>query len=349
MRKKYIRVMQEKLNDDECIIINKCCNIQYFYNIELVEGLLLITNKTVYLISKYYVSCDSVEMICTNEISISVKKILIDNDIMYLHYDENYTYSSILKSIPSSCMCINDYSEEYILKNIEDFECLQINSIILKKVIHTVIDSIYVGKEIANICREYKSIAYSYEIQDCFISIMPARMDMANNEPFVKEGLIYLLDCGIKYRGIFSDFACTFKAGEYTEEEMLCLNCITAIQEKISKEIRAGVGTKQVIDKVLSVVILPENAKISNGFGHSVGIEIHEKFSLYAKKDFCFLQNMIFTIEPTLIYKDLSMFRLESTYMLRGDNVENPFVDIPYINIIERGNYGNLSSMGYNK
>lgn len=339
MRVKRIEKMKTTLNPYEAILFNRKESIQYYFNINVFDGVAVITNSMIYLVSKYCAFIREGKVICTNDVHEKVKEIMVACGIQKVYLDEGRIPHGLVKVLYNMDILIDVYRDEQLHKLAEDFDCLFINSVFLKKIIQCVLDEIKSGDLIRNICGRYKSVAFRYDIQDCFISIMPVKNNDKIAMQLIDPDIVYLFDCGIKYMGIYSDYTCTFKIHDYTKIELDCINLVKTLQEQISKNIKIGMSTKELLGDAKNKWNIPEYYEMSDGFGHSVGTEIHEPFSLYALDDFVFFDNMIFTIEPQVmrvVDNESQTYRIESTYTLHNGIVDNPFSTIPYINVLKK-------------
>ena len=246
MREQCIERVRMTLDPHEAILLNRRESIQYYFNIDLVDGIIVITKSTTYLVSKYYFFIKGSEVICTNRISEKVKEIMVTCEIRKVYLDERQISYGLVKDLSSMQILIDDYRDEQLKKLSEDFDCLFVNSVLLKNIIESTLKEIKSGDLIRKICQKYKSTAFLYDIQDCFISITPVKNNDEIAIQLIDPDIVYLFDCGIKYMGIYSDYTCTFKIHDYTNAELDCINVVKTLQDLISKDIKIGMGTKKL-------------------------------------------------------------------------------------------------------
>ena len=339
MRKIHIEQRQQKLQPNEAILFSRKESAQYFFNLDMFNGIILVSKEKIFIIGKYYADVKDVVVICTNNIIEELGVLIKTYKIHKIYLDEFYVPYGIVQRISQQGLIIDKYNDDQLCKYAEDFECILINATILKKVMHDVLNEIRSEDLIRDIHKSFKSAAYKYDIQDCFISINPVTNESSKVLYRIDPNTVYMLDCGIKYMGLYSDFTCTFKINEYTCRELECVHVVEALQKRISECIQIGVGTKELFSAIQKECILPDYYELSYGFGHSVGTEVHESFSLYALEDFRFADNMIFTIEPQvrcIVNNVIQTYRIESTYTLHNGTVKNAFFEFPYINVLKK-------------
>jgi len=301
--------------------------------------MVIISKDKVYLVSKYRSAVQDCEVVCTNNYDNTVAEILGTTGISKVYLDQHYIQYSLIKKIFEEGIEIEKYQDQQLKKTDADFDCLSINAILLNNIINRLLPLITAGESIKDIIRKFKSLAYSFDIQDCFVSIEPVSVSNKSSKKKIDPDMIYLLDCGIKFFGIYSDYTCTFKIHKYTKIELDCINSLIDLQHKISEEIHVGTNTKALFSNILKNWNGSNKYTLAEGFGHSVGTEIHEPFSLYSNEDLCFFDDMIFTIEPQIsfiISNKMHVLRIESTFTLHHGEVKNPFLKIPYINVLEK-------------
>ena len=125
-----------------------------------------------------------------------------------------------------------------------------------------------------------------------------------------------ILDMGARYRNYCSDITRTFverrgrKIYEIVEE---ALNI--AIDEMVE-----GVKASEVVKKVEDF-LKKHGRGMRHSLGHSIGIEVHDGFSLSSASNFILKENMVFAVEPAIYTAGMGV-RIEEDVIVKKGKAE---------------------------
>lgn len=158
-----------------------------------------------------------------------------------------------------------------------------------------------------------------------------AHYSKSSEKEIMKDGSLVLIDCGAYYEGGYAtDITRVFVKGTPTEEQKIIYTTVLksslhAFNTKITDK-----TTGYDIDKVardLLNKISPKNFEFSHGLGHGIGISVHEQPPRLAPSEYAkttILQdNMCFTIEPGIYFKDFGGVRLENSVYMKNRKIHS--------------------------
>ncbi|MBA62270.1 MAG: hypothetical protein CMJ76_07875 [Planctomycetaceae bacterium] len=139
-----------------------------------------------------------------------------------------------------------------------------------------------------------------------------------------EAGQLYILDLGPGYRGYYADNCRTISVDRRpTELQMQAWNLIQEVFALIEREVRPGVGAKQIYDSVKQLLSEFEDGEFPHHLGHGVGLYPHEAPHLNPFWDDQFELGDVFTVEPGLYSRELAYgMRLENNYRVTSDGVQ---------------------------
>ena len=316
MREIIIKEFQKNLKHKEFLIITNKKIISYvFSRNDLI--LVFVTINKVYLFtnSPQIVSrADARIIVCRNiqESINTIRKLIEILKLETVNVDIFDCPFELVSSIGDLVEIVN-FNSLFLNKLNLDNDIMQINATITKHILDELLDKLTIEDNYITAKSTFRKLAYSYDIDDYHFSISRSEGDITPSDSFNKDS-IYYFDCGISYKGIYSDVTISKKFSSYLREEIILL-------ETILKSIE--VGATGMLDsspqKVYREIknLFSKDQVLSNGFGHAIGILIHEDYSLSDKNNSILQQNTFFTFEP-LVYvnKDskMNLFRLEKTF-----------------------------------
>ena len=136
-----------------------------------------------------------------------------------------------------------------------------------------------------------------------------------------KEGLIILLDFGVKWGNYCSDMTRTIFFGKPTDKQKRIYETVIKAQQKaidyINSAIKFGKKVKaDEVDKVARDYITSKGyPTIPHSLGHGVGLEVHEHPSLSSKSRDILKTGMVFSVEPGIYLSDLGGVRVEDLFV----------------------------------
>ena len=140
----------------------------------------------------------------------------------------------------------------------------------------------------------------------------------------IREGDFITLDFGVLYRGYCSDMTRTVAVGYATEEMEKVYNTVLQAQLAGIAASRAGVPGKDV-DAAARQVIADAGygPYFGHGYGHSLGMEVHESPSPNPGGERIMEENMIASAEPGIYLPGKFGVRIEDVVIFKQGGVEN--------------------------
>lgn len=158
-----------------------------------------------------------------------------------------------------------------------------------------------------------------------------AHYSKSSEKEIMKDGSLVLIDCGAYYEGGYAtDITRVFVKGTPTEEQKIVYTTVLKSSLHAFNTPITNKTTGYDIDKVardLLNEISPANFEFSHGLGHGIGISVHEQPprlapSAYAKTTII-EDNMCFTIEPGIYFKDFGGVRLENSVYMKDRKIHS--------------------------
>ena len=140
----------------------------------------------------------------------------------------------------------------------------------------------------------------------------------------IREGDFVTMDFGALYMGYCSDMTRTVAIGYATEEMEKVYNTVLAAQLAGIAASKAGMIGKDVDNAARKVI---EDAGygqyFGHGYGHSVGLEIHEKPNCGRYSEDIMVENCVASAEPGIYMPGKFGVRIEDCVIYKPDGVEN--------------------------
>ena len=140
----------------------------------------------------------------------------------------------------------------------------------------------------------------------------------------LQEGDFITLDFGVLYGGYCSDMTRTVALGYATEEMRKVYDTVLAAQAAGIAATKAGVLGRDVDAAARKVIEDAGYGKyFGHGYGHSLGLEVHESPSPNPKGDTVMQANMIASAEPGIYLPGKFGVRIEDVVIFKADGCEN--------------------------
>ena len=132
----------------------------------------------------------------------------------------------------------------------------------------------------------------------------------------IQEGDYLLFDFGALCKGYHADISRTFIIGTPNDQQTELYNIIFKCQQSVVKALKHNVSVRE-INKIVEDSI-PKNYEpyFYPGYGHGVGLDIHEPPFLKDTADFTFKAGMVLTVEPGIYIPDWGGLRIEDTVLV---------------------------------
>lgn len=140
----------------------------------------------------------------------------------------------------------------------------------------------------------------------------------------VQPGDFITMDFGARYKGYCSDMTRTVAVGFVTEEMEAVYNIVLAAQAAGLAATKAGVPGNQIDGAARKVIAdAGYGAYFGHGYGHSLGIEVHETPSPNASNTNPLPAGVICSAEPGIYLPDKFGVRIEDVVILTEDGYED--------------------------
>lgn len=159
------------------------------------------------------------------------------------------------------------------------------------------------------------------------IVITGAKTSMPHGVPgdeVIREGDFITMDFGALYGHYCADMTRTVAVGYATEEMQKVYNTVLQAQEAAIAATKAGMPGKE-IDAVARKVIEDAGygAYFGHGYGHSLGMEVHEAPNCNPAGETVMQENMISSAEPGIYLPGKFGVRIEDVVIFKPDGCEN--------------------------
>lgn len=159
------------------------------------------------------------------------------------------------------------------------------------------------------------------------IVVAGAKTSMPHGVPgdeLLEEGGFVTIDFGCLKEGYCSDMTRTFALGKPTEEMVNVYETVLKAQITAINAARAGI-TGQELDKAARDVIAAagHGAHFGHGFGHSLGLDIHESPNANPRNDKPLPAGAVVSAEPGIYLPGRFGVRIEDVIVLREGGCEN--------------------------
>ena len=152
------------------------------------------------------------------------------------------------------------------------------------------------------------------------IAVAGAKTSMPHGVPdnnIVKSGDFITLDFGAVFDGYHSDMTRTFAVGQVSDKQIDVYNTVLEAQLKGMEIIKAGALCKDVDEAARNVIKSKGYGDFfGHGYGHGVGIEIHEYPRLSPKSEAVLEVGHVVTAEPGIYIPGEFGVRIEDMVMV---------------------------------
>lgn len=143
-------------------------------------------------------------------------------------------------------------------------------------------------------------------------------------ERVIREGDFITMDFGASYQGYCSDMTRTVALGYATEEMKQVYNTVLEAQKAGIAASRAGVPGKDIDGAARKVIAdAGYGPYFGHGYGHSLGLEVHESPSPNGANDQGMPVNSVASAEPGIYLPGKFGVRIEDVTVYKEDGVEN--------------------------
>ncbi len=272
------------------------------------------------------------EVIITNDLIKSTRKILKKNNIKKLSFDpydfDVATFQKLSKNLTTKFIKKPNFSKlKRIIKADDEIKliskAMQIGRNGFKK-FKTFLDDN--GKNQSELYLNYIAKAIMSHQGKYQLSFDPiTAIDKNSAKPHAtplktkyKKNSLFLMDAGVKYKRYCSDRTVTY-INKKDKLQQKVYDIVLKAQQKAINKARVGMKALQV-DKLARDII--DKAGYGKYFvhstGHGVGLDIHEYPNISSRSDVIIEENMVFTVEPGIYLPDEFGVRIEDTVAMQN-------------------------------
>ena len=121
-----------------------------------------------------------------------------------------------------------------------------------------------------------------------------------------------LIDAGAKYMGYCADLTRSFVKGRGKKLYEIVEEALYMAIDEMEEGRKAG-DVYEIVEKFFE----KHGYKMRHALGHSIGINVHDGFSLSKKADFMLEENMVFAVEPAVYLKNYGI-RIEEDVVIKA-------------------------------
>ncbi len=152
-----------------------------------------------------------------------------------------------------------------------------------------------------------------------------ARTSLLHGQPSkakLKAGDYLLFDFGALIDGYHADISRTFVIGKADDKHKELYQIIKDCEQTVIDNIKDGVHVSKINDIIARMI--PEKYKpyYYAGYGHGVGLVIHEQPFMKDTADFVYQKGMVVTIEPGIYIPEWGGLRIEDTILVTENGTE---------------------------
>ena len=138
----------------------------------------------------------------------------------------------------------------------------------------------------------------------------------------LRRNEIVLLDFGARYEGYVSDITRSFVYGRANDRVRRMFEIVLEAQEAGRRVIREGTRFETVHKRIFEFIEKTAfRGKFIHSSGHTIGLEVHDGFSLVNGVKERFSNGVTFTIEPGIYLKSVGGIRIEDDFVFLNGRV----------------------------
>lgn len=143
-----------------------------------------------------------------------------------------------------------------------------------------------------------------------------------HSEAIIKKGDLVQLDFGCSFQGYQTDTSRVVFMGKPTPQQEKIYNLVLEAQEMGIRLVKPGVRAGEIDQTVKEWLRSRTRGVYQHGLGHGVGLEIHEKPTLYTGVKDKLESGMVITIEPGVYLEGWGGVRLEDMVLVTDSGHE---------------------------
>ncbi|MDD3601333.1 MAG: M24 family metallopeptidase [Defluviitoga tunisiensis] len=313
MRIDKILRIQRNLKQKQAYICFDKAYIEYILNVSDAHSLLITCyshqayiNST--LKEKYFVPTGY------NDVANNIISYCRNHKITTIFSDFTQIPFSIYKELKKARLNVTDVRDVFTINKV-DLDLMKINLIILEQCLQDFMEYFTPGMKIRALVKRFRSMAFEYEVSDAFISITYDTNSTVKLDYIIEEDVMYMIDCGLKYKGCYSDITILKKIGDYAKEEIEIIEQLNTVSENIRKLLLI-LPPNQIYKKISSKFLL------ESGMGHTIDVHKHGNYSICSTENTLLPNNVFFTLEPILKFRNKNI-KIEKMFVHIDSKIVN--------------------------
>lgn len=327
------------------ILITSNINRFYFTSFNSSSGALFVTSSTATLLVdfRYFEAasnlCDgSFDVVCYRKLSDYLNDIINDLQIKSVIIEDAEVTVKQLRELRNNIKAdiVSDYSlsdkilDMRMYKSVDEIDKIKKAQSITEKSYLELLNYVKVGVSELSLANEFEHLVKlngGQRVAFDVISISGRNTSLPHGVPSDKQladGEFITFDIGSVYGGYHSDMTRTIALGSVTDEMRNIYDIVLNAHNSATRMIKPG-NTCADVDNAAREYIK------SYGFGeyfghttgHGVGLEIHEKPTVYNTDNTILSSGMIITNEPGIYLPDKFGVRIEDMYLVTDNGFED--------------------------
>lgn len=336
-----IDALRQQLLDKSAALITSDTNRFYLTAFKSSAGVVLVTKESAYLLVdfRYYEaakkleSCD-LSVVCykkqfdsINEIidKEGIEALLIEKSVVTL--EEFGVYKEKLNAKINTDFPLSDILFDMrCVKTEEEINYIKKAQLIAEKSFLQLLNFIKPGVSEHSVALELEYLMAKYGSErPAFdtIAVSGKNSSLPHGVPgdkLLQHGDFLTLDFGAVYNGYHSDMTRTVAIGNATDEMKQIYDTVLDAHKLAAQKIKPGALCSEIDLAARNFI---EQKGYGECFGHStghgVGLEIHEKPTVYKTNDTVLKSGVIITVEPGIYLPDKFGVRIEDMYLVADD------------------------------
>lgn len=328
----------------DAVFLTGAINRRYAFGFSIAEGAAVITpEKSYYFTDSRYIEdarsgITGAEVVLTdheNPVTERICDVLKEHEIKRLGFEEagmtvaeynRYSEKFQVDMVP----CQRLFSEFRAVKGQEELSCMEKAQEITDLTFSEMLTVIQTGMTEQELAAELIYRLYKNGAQD--LSFAPIVVSGPNSsKPHgvpggrkIQPGDFITMDFGCVWNGYCSDMTRTVAVGYATEEMWLVYDTVLKAQLVGIKAARSAISGRE-LDKAARDLIEKAGygACFGHGFGHSLGLEVHEMPNAAPSATQILNENMVLSAEPGIYLPGKFGVRIEDVIVIRQNGCKN--------------------------
>lgn len=345
MIKERTEFLQNKLKNNEAVLISSYANRLYYTGFEASAGYVVITKGGAYFIidfryfEKASSSVNGCEVILMKSFSKQLNDILAKDGVKTVYLETASLslegYASLCKRLPDFKFSTDTEMQKLItkqrsIKSSEEILLIKKAQKMTDETFDYILKRIAIGRTEREIMLDmefYMRSQGSDGVSFDFIVVSGKNSSLPHGVPTdkkIESGDFVTMDFGAVCNGYRSDMTRTVAVEKVNEKQRSVYETVLKAQTEALKYIKPGVICKDV-DRVARDIISDAGYGdcFGHGLGHSVGIEIHEFPACNTSCETVMQSGMIMTVEPGIYIENEFGVRIEDMVSLTDNGCIN--------------------------